>query len=56
MLHLSLDAVNDLTLLTAFTGVRDHFPQEAGHVRLIVLGRSLDRFKIHIITLHDPVL
>ena len=56
MLHLSLDAVDDLALFAAFTGVRDHFPQEAGHVRLIILGRSLDRFKIHIITLHDPVL
>ena len=56
MLHLGLDAVDDLAFLAAFAGVRDHFPQEAGHVRLIVLGRSLDRFKIHIITLHDPVL
>ena len=56
MLHLGLDAVDDLALFAAFTGVRDHFPQKAGHVRLIVLGRSLDRFKIHIITLHDPVL
>ena len=56
MLHLSLDAVDDLALFAAFTGMRDHFPQEAGHVRLIILGRSLDRFKIHIITLHSPVL
>ena len=55
-LHLRFDAVNNLPLLAALAGMGDHFPQKAGHVRLIILGRSLDRFKIHIITLHDPVL
>ena len=52
-LHLGLDAVDDFPLLAAFAGVGDHFPQEAGHVRLIPSGRRLDRFKIHIVTLHN---
>ena len=55
LLHLRLDAVDDLLLLTALAGVRDHLPQEPGHVRLITLGRRFDRFKIHIADLHINV-
>ena len=53
MLHLRLDAVNNLALLAAFAGVGDHFPQKAGHIRLIAAGRRLDRFKIHVVALRQ---
>ena len=55
LLHLRLDAVDNLLLLTALAGVRDHLSQEPGHVGLIALGRRFDRFKIHIADLHINV-
>ena len=55
LLHLRLDAVDDVLFLAALAGVGDHLPQEPGHVRLIALGRRFDRFKIHIADLHINV-
>ena len=52
LLHLGLDAQNDFLFFTALTGVRDHLPQETGHICLIASGCCLDRFKIHNRTLH----
>ena len=52
LLHLGLDAHDDFLLLTALAGVGDHIPQETGHIGLVALCCSLDRFKIHNAALH----
>ena len=48
LFHLGGNAPDDALLAAALAGDGDQVPQKPGHIRLIALGGSFDRFKIHI--------
>ena len=52
LLHLGLDAHDNVLFLAALAGMGDHIPQEPGHLRLVAFRRTLDRIEIHNAALH----